>query len=464
MQDDVLEESQVRGHAADAKLAQGAVHAPDCLFRIVALGRDLDQQRIVEGRDHRARVGGAGIEADAGAGGAAVGSKLAVVGREVLFRILGRDPALQCVPVQHDVPLRRNVGIRFADARPFSDADLRLDDVDAGDFLRDRVLDLDARIDLDEVELAGIGIHEELDGAGMRVIDAARQLQRRLAERLALLWCQVRRGRPLDHLLIAPLHRAVALEQMHQIAVLVAENLHFDVAGADDHLLQIDLVVAESCRRFPAGDFDGRRQLSLAVDGAHAAAAATPTGFQHQRIADLGRLFATFVDVVRQGAGGRYHGYTDPLGERAGGNLVAQFAHDFRTRSDEQDAGFAAGFGKVRVFGQEAVARMDGIHLRQLGDADDVVDIEIGLDGLLAGADQIALVGLGAVQGQAIFVGVDADGTDAQFAGGAHDANGDLGAVGDQDAADVLEAHSYGPALNWRRPRFCPKCGLTGTN
>ena len=46
------------------------------------------------------------------------------------------------------------------------DADLRLDDVDAGDHLGDGVLDLDARIDLDEVELAGVGIHQELDRAG----------------------------------------------------------------------------------------------------------------------------------------------------------------------------------------------------------------------------------------------------------------------------------------------------------
>jgi hypothetical protein len=36
------------------------------------------------------------------------------------------------------------------------DQDLRLDDVDAGDLLGHRVLDLDARVDLDEVELARV--------------------------------------------------------------------------------------------------------------------------------------------------------------------------------------------------------------------------------------------------------------------------------------------------------------------
>ncbi len=54
--------------------------------------------------------------------------------------------------------------------RALGDADLRLHDVDAGRALRDRVLDLDARVDLDEVELAGVGVLQELHRAGVEVI------------------------------------------------------------------------------------------------------------------------------------------------------------------------------------------------------------------------------------------------------------------------------------------------------
>ena len=50
--------------------------------------------------------------------------------------------------------------------------------------LGDGVLDLDARIDLDEIELAGVGIDQELDGAGADVIGRAADRERRLAERL----------------------------------------------------------------------------------------------------------------------------------------------------------------------------------------------------------------------------------------------------------------------------------------
>ena len=58
-----------------------------------------------------------------------------------------------------------------------------------------------------------------------------------------------RRRRFLDHLLVAALQRAVALEQMDDIAVLVAEHLHLDMARAGDIFLDQHAVVAEGGRR-----------------------------------------------------------------------------------------------------------------------------------------------------------------------------------------------------------------------
>jgi hypothetical protein len=47
------------------------------------------------------------------------------------------------------------------------------------------------------------------------------------------------------------------------------------------------------------------------------------------------------------------------------------------------------------------------------------------------------------VQGEAIFVGVDPHGPDAQLGGGTHHANGDLAAVCYEQAADFF--HNYHP-------------------
>ena len=47
------------------------------------------------------------------------------------------------------------------------DQNLAADDIDAGDDFRDRMLDLNSGIDLDEIEFASILVDEKLDGRGV---------------------------------------------------------------------------------------------------------------------------------------------------------------------------------------------------------------------------------------------------------------------------------------------------------
>ncbi len=98
-------------------------------------------------------------------------------------------PALERVAVEADVaPARGTPDLRRRRSRPPpGDADLRLDDVDAGHLLGDGVLDLDARIDLDEVEFAGVGIHAGTRPCRRRYSwSRGRWLQRIAAQLLAL--------------------------------------------------------------------------------------------------------------------------------------------------------------------------------------------------------------------------------------------------------------------------------------
>jgi hypothetical protein len=71
-------------------------------------------------------------------------------------------------------------------------AELPFDEVEPGYCLGDRVLDLEARIHLDEIEGAVPG--DELDGAGADIADRARGGDRRLAHRRALLGVEPRCG------------------------------------------------------------------------------------------------------------------------------------------------------------------------------------------------------------------------------------------------------------------------------
>ena len=123
------------------------------------------------------------------------------------------------------------------------DADLLQDQIDVGDHLGHRMLDLDAGVHLDEIELAVLV--EELDRADAEILQIAHRLGDRLADHVAGGGVERGRGAFLPDLLMAALQRAVALAEMDGVALAVAEHLDLDVARPLQIFLEIDRVVAE---------------------------------------------------------------------------------------------------------------------------------------------------------------------------------------------------------------------------
>ena len=171
-----------------------------------------------------------------------------------------------------------------AEAQSFAarDRDLLSDKIDAGDRLGDRMLDLDPRVHLEKVEGIAFIVDEELDRTGAAIGQAGREAHRRLVQR-AQRRRQTRRRRFLDELLVAPLYGAVALAQVNDLSVAVAEDLHFDMAAARDEPLQVDAGVAERGARLGRREFNRRRQILQPVDELHAASAAAAHRFDEQR-------------------------------------------------------------------------------------------------------------------------------------------------------------------------------------
>ncbi len=85
-----------------------------------------------------------------------------------------------------------------------------------------------------------------------------------VADRLALLGRDARRRRLFDDLLMAALQGAVALAEVHDVAVVVGEHLDLDVARLLQELLHVDLGVAEGRQRFALRDVDGVQQRCVA--------------------------------------------------------------------------------------------------------------------------------------------------------------------------------------------------------
>ena len=116
-----------------------------------------------------------------------------------------------------------DVALRERQLLAARDADLLLHDVDAGDHLGHRMLDLHARVHLDEVELAVLV--QELEGAGAASSRSAGRPRRSASPISAIsVAAMPGAGRLLDHLLVAALHRAVALPSQTALPWLSAST------------------------------------------------------------------------------------------------------------------------------------------------------------------------------------------------------------------------------------------------
>jgi hypothetical protein len=88
---------------------------------------------------------------------------------------------------------------------------------------------------------------------------------------------------------VAPLHRAIALTQVDAVAMRIGKHLHLHMARRQQRALQQQLAGAEG-RQASLRALARRRQLRHVGHQAHAAAAATGRGLDHQGQADALRL------------------------------------------------------------------------------------------------------------------------------------------------------------------------------
>ena len=175
----------------------------------------------------------------------------------------GRKPrATSSALIRHSIACPRSTTSSCVDRERLArrDEDLLADDVDPGHRLRDRVLDLDARVHLEE-EVLAVGREQPLDRPGRPVVDGASRVDRESADARAELGPDGGRRRLLDELLVAALDRAVALAEMDDVAVRVREDLHLDVARVVEVALDVHGGVGEVRLAFPHGRLEGPLDL-----------------------------------------------------------------------------------------------------------------------------------------------------------------------------------------------------------
>ena len=301
------------------------------------------------------------------------------------------------------------------------------------------MLDLDARVDLDEIDFLPRDIVQEFCGSGVAIIDARRERDRCLLQFGAKPVGQRRRRGFLDQLLVAALDRTVALAEMHDIALAVAHHLHLDVARFGDEHFHEQGAVIERGEGFGAGAVEPGLDLVAIVGDDHPAPAAAGRGLEQHRIAEPIGLVAGVgrrLDLVASG------NQRDPgrLGHRSRAQLVAQRVDRFAVGPGKGNAMLRAQRRQDRPLRQEAVARVKRVASGCLGRMHHQSRVEIALrrrprpkhDGAVGQPRR------GAV---AVGIGHADHGLDIETLGRAHDAQGNFAAVGDEQSL-----HPHHPA------------------
>ena len=215
--------------------------------------------------------------------------------------------------------------------------------------------------------------------------------------------------------------------------MVVGKDLHLDMAGALEILFDETIAAPESQLGLARRGGEGMCQVLACVQHPHATPAAAVGRLDDNRQSEFRDAGAGFVQRCDRPCAALCERRAHAACEVACSELVAQGRNDGGRRADPDDPCIDHRLREGGVLRQEAIARMDGIRARRLGNRKDLGGIQIGL-GRLIPAQGIGFIGGLREGGLAVAFGIDGDCRHPQITGGALDPQGDLATVGDQQA------------------------------
>src|SRR5690606_8052432 len=342
------------------------------------------------------------------------------------FGVFGVDPALKGVAANHDV------GLLDGQLFPCAHANLFLNQVHAGNHLRDRMLYLNTGVHLDEVK-APIFV-QELKGTCSAITDVYTGFYAGCIGSFAHIVRNAGSRCFFQHFLVAALQRTVAVAQVNGIALSVRQNLNFHVARVLQEFFHVHSAVAKGSFGFTLGNVDRVQQSCFGVHDAHAATATASCSLDDHGIADATADLKTLFRVVYRQRAVRTgnSGNAGLLHCLDGLYLVTHHADNVGVRADKDKTAFLYLLGKIGVFREETVAGMHSHSVGNLHGADDGWNVQVTFRRRVR-ADTDGLVRQAHVFQIAVDLGVDSDCLDAHLAAGAQYAQRNFASVGDKN-------------------------------
>lgn len=196
------------------------------------------------------------------------------------------------------------------------------------------VHDSHSGVDLNEI-VAILLVHQEFSSTGVAVVDRLGKPHGVVEDSLADLLGQVLRRRDLHHFLVAALDTAVTLVEMHNVAVVVSQQLHLDVLGLVQKTLDEDGAVSEGRFGFGGGTLKRILETLLLADNAHATSTTSERSFDDDGESVFVGEFLDFLVSLNGARGTGHHWHVAFYRKLPGGNLVPERLDGFRSRPNE---------------------------------------------------------------------------------------------------------------------------------
>ena len=167
---------------------------------------------------------------------------------------------------------------------------------------------------------------------------------------------------------------AVTLIEMNDVSFLVSQDLHFDVLGVLEVLLNEYIVYTKSLGSFGSGGSELRKQFLFRTYDPHTSSAAACGSLEDDGITahscKFSGLFFGLDSLLNAGYCRNSYGLSDQLGL----DLIAQVVHHDGSGSDEFDPCLLTCCCEFNVLRKESVAGMDGVCAFVLCKGNDLVN------------------------------------------------------------------------------------------
>ena len=282
-------------------------------------------------------------------------------GQETLGHILRIKPRLKRMSVDRQFVLAQGQPLACRHAQ------LPGHQINAGNRLGHGMFHLQTGVHLHEKEAVRLqparAVDDEFNRARPGIADRLGCCDRRLPHRFAHFGRHAGGRSLLDHLLVAPLKRAIAFKQMHGLFA-VAKDLHFDMARFGDEFLDQHIGVAKGCLGLGARTLQRGLKTVRRLHQPHALATPTGDGLDQHRIADLIRLCRQQRVILIGPVIPRHNRHARLDHQGLGGIFKPHRADGLGRRADKDQPRRLYRIHEIGVLGQKAIARMDRLRAR----------------------------------------------------------------------------------------------------